>query len=362
MSTARDAAGVIDLSAARAFIDALAGTDSPVTFQTFPERNGANCRPMVKHGSLSKHGAALCAANAAGAGVFVTVNETNLRGRKASDVQRVRAVFADFDGAPLPSAFSLRPHVIVESSPGKWHVYWFCSIPLVSFRGVQHCIAEQFGSDRAVNDLPRVMRLSGFWHHKAEPFRTRIKTLETHARYSDDEILAAFPSAALTPENTPSRFLSGSRNSELCKLAQLWHRQGRDRAFVLDKLRQTNEHRCEPPLEDGEVRGIADRICSVARNDKVLRPLAFMDSSAYLGLTHSARALLIEAERFAQLQGNGNVALTPSMLSKRGFSAKTIMRGIRALTNAGLLARTREPEYGKQGEHKLCGLYRVTYL
>ena len=114
MSTARNDAGVIDLSAAQAFIAALAGRDSPVTFQTFPEREGATCRPMVKHGSLSNYGDTLRKANEAGAGVFVTINETNLRGRKASDVLKIRAVFADFDGAPLPETFPLRPHGIIE--------------------------------------------------------------------------------------------------------------------------------------------------------------------------------------------------------------------------------------------------------
>ena len=215
MSTARNDAGVIDLSAAQAFIAALAGRDSPVTFQTFSEREGTTCRPMVKHGSLSKHGDTLRKANEAGAGVFVTINETNLRGRKASDVLKVRAVFADFDGAPLPETFPLRPNAIIESSPSKWHAYWFCSIPLASFRGVQHSIAERFGSDRAVNDLPRVMRLPGFRHQKCEPFQTRIEALEAHPRYSDDEILTAFPPSAHTPEKAPSRFLPGARNPEL---------------------------------------------------------------------------------------------------------------------------------------------------
>ncbi|MBK7793121.1 MAG: hypothetical protein IPJ62_11745 [Betaproteobacteria bacterium] len=38
----------------------------------------------------------------------------------------MRAVFLDLDGAPLAPvlAAGLEPHIVVESSPGKFHVYW----------------------------------------------------------------------------------------------------------------------------------------------------------------------------------------------------------------------------------------------
>jgi hypothetical protein len=39
--------------------------------------------------------------NREGAGVFVTVNETDLKGRTAKNITSVRAVFVDLDGAPL---------------------------------------------------------------------------------------------------------------------------------------------------------------------------------------------------------------------------------------------------------------------
>ena len=206
------------------------------------------------------------------------------------------------------------------------------------------------------------MRLPGFRHQKCEPFQTRIEALESHPRYCDDEILKAFPPCAHNPEKAPSRLLPGTRNADLFKLAQLWHRQGHDNAFILSHLRSTNSRKCDPPLDDDELKGVATRASALPRNDRVLRPLAFMDSPGYLGLTHSARALLTEAERYAQLQGNGNVPLTPSMLTTRGFSANTIKAGIKALTAAGFIERTREPMYGQQGEHKLCALYRVCYL
>jgi hypothetical protein len=45
MSTARSDAGVVDLSAALSFLDALAGGDVPITFQAFPSiRDQAHVR------------------------------------------------------------------------------------------------------------------------------------------------------------------------------------------------------------------------------------------------------------------------------------------------------------------------------
>jgi len=362
MTNARHCAGEIDLPEAHALIDAIAGKGAPVTFQTFPERPDAVVRPSLKHGTLERHAGSLGAANRSGAGVFLTVNETNLHGRKASDVIRVRAVFADFDGVPLPNSFPLDPHVIVESSPGKWHVYWCCSIPKERFRGTQLAVAQQFDSDRAVIDLPRVLRLPGFWHLKGAPFKTRIHKLSGDDAYRDEQIFAAFPATEVAARQADNMILPGSRNTTLFGLVQLWHRQGRDHDFIWAQLRRTNARLCSPPLDDDELLGLVSRVTAIPRRDKVLRPLAFMDRPEYLALTHSARSLLVEAERFAQLQGNGNISLTPSALIPRGYSANTIKAGIKTLIAARLIERTREPNYGRQGEVKICALYRVCYL
>ncbi|MGH8603344.1 MAG: DNA-primase RepB domain-containing protein, partial [Gammaproteobacteria bacterium] len=63
----------------------------------------------------------------------------------------------------------------MESSPGKYHVYWLVSdCPLESFPPAQKALAAKYGGDPVVHDLTRVMRLPGFFHQKKEPFLTRI--------------------------------------------------------------------------------------------------------------------------------------------------------------------------------------------
>ena len=167
------------------------------TFQTFddsPHKSPALSR--ILHGTLREHAATLAGLNERGAGVFVMVNAGDGKGRKAGNVQRVRALFADLDGSPLAPvrAATLPPHCIVESSPGRWHAYWLLSdCPLDRFKPLQQAMAERFDADRKVCDLPRVMRLPGFDHRKGEPFASRIVTLDAdRAPYRLADLVQAF--------------------------------------------------------------------------------------------------------------------------------------------------------------------------
>ena len=168
-----------DLAEAERFLMSLDPDTQAWTFQTFDDNKRRKDPKLARqlHGSLREHAKVLSELQARGAGVFVTVNETNLQGRKEEHVVRVRAVFADFDGAPLENAqrLKLRPHIVVESSKERWHVYYrTVGVPLDRFSSIQMALSSCFESDGAVKDLPRVMRLPGFWHLKDEPFRTRL--------------------------------------------------------------------------------------------------------------------------------------------------------------------------------------------
>jgi len=159
------------------------------SFQTFDDK-GKN-RRLIKqfHGTLEQHLQELWNLNKQGAGVFFTVNQTDLRGRTTANIKGVRAVFIDLDGAPLPEKFDLRPHIVVNTSPDKYHAYWLVhDMPMESFTLYQQALAEKFGADPKVKDLPRVMRIAGFYHHKKKPFPIRIKEMMTAEPYSMQEI------------------------------------------------------------------------------------------------------------------------------------------------------------------------------
>jgi len=72
------------------FLDALGGR---FTFQTFDDSGqGHRNLSRILHGTLAEHAATLARLNANGAGIFVMVGEGDGRGRKAANVQRVRAI------------------------------------------------------------------------------------------------------------------------------------------------------------------------------------------------------------------------------------------------------------------------------
>lgn len=160
------------------------------SFQTFGDK-GLD-RRLIKqfHGSIDQYIDQLWQLNEKGAGVFFTVNQTDLHGRTANNIVAIRSVFIDLDGAPLPSKFELQPNLIVNTSPDKYHCYWLVDdMPLVSFNLYQEALAMKYNSDPVVKDLPRVMRVAGFYHNKHKPYPIEIiEEYNTNKPYKTNEI------------------------------------------------------------------------------------------------------------------------------------------------------------------------------
>jgi putative DNA primase/helicase len=248
------------------------------TFQTFADAGEARDLARIMHGDIEQHGAELSALNERGAGIFVMVNFGDGKGRTAANVTGVCALFADLDGAPLEPVLSagLEPHAVIESSPGRYHVYWLVAdCRLNEFTPMQAAIAARFHSDPTVKDLPRVMRLPGFLHLKGEPFRTRIIQLSELLPYTRDEIERALglvlneekpgkkaPARAKGGQAMP--FAEGQRNAGLASIAGTMRRKGMSGAAIEAPLLAENGARCSPPLPDDEVRIIAASVSRYA--------------------------------------------------------------------------------------------------
>ena len=149
-----------------------------ITLQTFndaPVRRSGLAK--IRHGPIEQHVDELRALQARRAGVFLMINRGDGRGRSEENVVSVRALFLDLDGAPPEPVFACGapPHVVVESSPGRFHFYWLVAdCPLDRFGVLQKALAAKFNGDPVVFDLCRVMRLPGFLHQKEAPFLTRL--------------------------------------------------------------------------------------------------------------------------------------------------------------------------------------------
>jgi hypothetical protein len=182
----------IDVTGAQRFLDLLAPGEE-ITFQTFPDSEDLkNKRGLTRvlHGSLKAHAAELSVLNEEGAGIFFmvnagdgTVHDGERTCRTARNVTRVRANFVDLDGSPIEPilASPAPPSIVVASSPGRWHAYWLVEGETVEdFTYTQVQLIERFKADPSVKDLPRVMRLPGFFHRKYQPYRVAVTHL--HAK------------------------------------------------------------------------------------------------------------------------------------------------------------------------------------
>lgn len=256
------------------FVEFLGGL---TTFQTFPDRaedKDSDKRwklTRVEHGTLAKMTRSLEYLNSQGAGIYVTVNETDGKGRKAENIVRVRCVFADLDGAPLAPVMDDMPDLVIESSPGKYHAYFkIADCPPAGFKQLQQAIAEKYSSDHKVCDLPRVMRVPGFWHLKGEPFMTRIVYKPIPGMLTFAEACEKWPPKAVhkfsapryaKPSNQDGEYRGsygapeGERNHHTVKrLCGAIKRGVRGEDLWNEALKEGLA--CTPPLSEHEIRAI----------------------------------------------------------------------------------------------------------
>jgi hypothetical protein len=203
---------LIDLAVAHRYLAALTGEADPVvTWQTFDDDKVHKLDPDpmagIQHGRLGDLDRHLVEVNEVGrtlkdgrlhrAGVFISVNQMNGRGRDKEDCVALRALFIDQDGGdPLPATWRLQPSIIVQRDETHWHAYWLLQPgeELARFSAAQTHLACHFHSDLKIKDLPRVLRVPGFQHNKSEPKAvTLIHVEQPRTLYSIDEILTAHP-------------------------------------------------------------------------------------------------------------------------------------------------------------------------
>lgn len=99
-----------------------------------------------------------------GYGVFVVVNAG---GHSDTEIESIRAVFIDGDDKPMPSTWHCMPSFFVQRSATRWHVYWVMhGMRVDDFKPAQLRLAAHYGTDTAVCNPSRVMRLAGTLHLK----------------------------------------------------------------------------------------------------------------------------------------------------------------------------------------------------
>ncbi len=181
----------LNLDDALKFLNALAPSSGHVDLRLIMDK-GDGVKAITSFIPTRENLQKLGTDNHKGYGIFATINQTDGKGVAASNITQVRALFVDFDdpdrdNLAVISSMGLQPNMVVESSPGKFHAYWFVNdCPLEVFKSTQLALCKKFLSDPSISDLPRIMRLPGFCHQKGEAFVTRIiSTCDKQYRYED---------------------------------------------------------------------------------------------------------------------------------------------------------------------------------
>ncbi|MDE3055465.1 MAG: DUF3987 domain-containing protein [Verrucomicrobiota bacterium] len=187
-----------DITMAKRFLSHLSQDEESIfAFQIFDDRkkSGSSVIPQVLCGTFDQFVDQFMQLQEQGAGIFVTINQTDGKGRKTENIVGVRALFVDLDGSPLGPILSapLSPHIIIESSPDRYHAYWIVEgINREHFSLIQKQLITRYQADPKVHDLPRVMRLPGFLHQKQDSFLTKIIKESGEQPFSARQFLDAF--------------------------------------------------------------------------------------------------------------------------------------------------------------------------
>jgi putative DNA primase/helicase len=274
-----------NIEEAERFLDLL-GNGEEFTFQTFDD--GDNKSPTlarVFHGTLEQHAKSLIDLNKQGAGVFVMVNrgdgvihEGSKTCRTTSNVTSVRSIFIDLDDGASEKldavmASAVKPSIVVESSTDKYHCYWLvkeCQMDM--FTQIQAAFLNKYLSDPKVKDLPRVMRLAGFYHQKGKPVMTIIRDdLSSKVSGLDlNELMVsnAISSNASVKPGKPKLSVvgtvinEGQRNNTLTSVAGSLLKKKYSEQEIISHLLDINQSRCVPPLPEIEVHSIVKSVVS----------------------------------------------------------------------------------------------------
>ena len=187
-----------NLNLTAAFITSLTGSpDTECDWRVINDRDkgeqGINLR-----GTLAALANTLIDYNNRGYGIFMTVNAMKPTGARTLDnVEYIRAHVIDLDDAltaqdsyqravnsPIP------PHFAVQSSQGKYHLYWLVQ-PYTGndfYTLQQRKLCQLYASDPNVIDATRVMRVPGFMHCKHDPQLTACWSVNNSPRYTAQQI------------------------------------------------------------------------------------------------------------------------------------------------------------------------------
>ena len=289
-----------DKAMASRFLAGLNPNASRFTFQFFSD--GAGDYAQIFHGSLDELWPKVLMLNTPqrGVGVFVTISETDFKGRSTNNIVRPRAIFADADGKEqaercriLLTACDASPSMAVNSGRG-YHFYFFTDVPRDQFSLLQEQLSAKLGTDAAVKDLPRVMRLPGTLHLKDPAKPKLVKLLNSPngsiQRWQISELVRKLGLTAANPVPNQGQSETANLTPATCDLSKFTDAD-RERIQKLFGL----------PIEDNLSAGLETNIEEIRSAVSAIPSSAIATEPEWMRL---ARALAHEAAVFNKPQAD----------------------------------------------------------
>lgn len=187
-----------DFNLTTAYIASLTGNpNTECDWRIINDRNAGEMGINLR-GSLTAVASQLQAYNQQGYGIFMTVNAMNPTGPRTLDnVVYIRAHVVDLDdiisaqdsyNRAVQSA--MPPHFAVQSSQGKFHLYWLVE-PYKDndfYSLQQKKLVQLYKSDSHVVDATRILRVPGFYHNKSAPQLVTCWAIHNGPRYTAQQI------------------------------------------------------------------------------------------------------------------------------------------------------------------------------
>jgi P4 family phage/plasmid primase-like protien len=176
----------------------------------------------------------------------------------------VCSLWFEQDGGKLPSGH-LKPSAVVQSSPGNFHGYLRLTdtIPAPVAEQLNERLTHAIGADPSGYDLTQLLRVPGTKNHKYEDHPVvELLGVRSNRMYSTRDLDEQLPKVESSRQAAPveDRIPHKKRNKTLTSLAGSMRRRGMEEEELAVALLAVNERRCDPPLEEDEVRGIARSI------------------------------------------------------------------------------------------------------
>jgi RepB DNA-primase from phage plasmid/AAA domain len=193
-------------------------------------------------------------------------------GRTKENIAEIKRLWIDADengelvrDVVLNAGLVPPPDITVETSPGKYQFIWNVKgLTSETAKPLLQALAQEFGTDPAVADLVRVLRVPGFVNRKYDgaPLSKIVGDVDG-AIYEPCDFKVSYKPKPAEKSDAPAELIPhGAIHPWLLKQAGRLRQMGLDADAIEPALLQMTHKFCAPPIDDNRVRAMAVSICS----------------------------------------------------------------------------------------------------